>query len=450
MTSSPASAPALHCAVKLGFAGSRRLLEQAAGDSKELAHVQEFLTEQLKGLPQALHLSNAHFLCGISQIAVGADTLFARACRALNYPQWIVLPQPREEFLNAVGSSGTPDFTEQERAEARSLLESPHVIYEEVVSNAPDRASRFEDANLEIVRHSDVVVCLLRADDQRRPGGTEHLLGLAQKRGRPTLEIRVGRKDGRLEFVKTWHNLPEKYTPPQLPDELHGVQGSAGDPLPSAADYRGALKTFASAEAKGHRKLFRYAALSIIVTHLLATLLAALVLAGHGVHEHAVPLWVLGFLTLELVLLGTGFAVHQYLHHSEAAKRWALVRLIAEITRSIQAIGGLHLDLQYLFWLSLPARLQPLLHTLNILHLHSTRSSRNQDWRPLRDSYVQDRLDAPRPTGQIDYYTEALKADRRALRIATAMFVVCSVLAMLATGVKLFVSGSVGVSETTP
>ena len=63
--------------------------------------------------------------------------LFTRACKELSIPQQIVLPQPREEFLNAIGSKGTPDFSEEERTEARRLLESPHVIHEQVVSNPP-------------------------------------------------------------------------------------------------------------------------------------------------------------------------------------------------------------------------------------------------------------------------------------------------------------------------
>jgi hypothetical protein len=456
--------------VKLGFAGSRRLLEQAPGNSTELAQIQKYLVEQLEGLPKAHHLSKAHFLCGLSQIAVGADTLFTRACRELKWPQMILLPQPRADFLNAVGSNGQPDFTPDERTEAEYLLDNPqtHIIHEEVVSTAPDRASRFEDANLAIVRQSDVVVCLLRADAQRRTGGTEHLLDLARKRNRPTLEIRVGRKDGKLDFVATWHNLAGN-PPPQLPTELEGVSAPAGAPLPSAADYLGALKAFASAEAKGHRKWFRYAAFLIILTHLFATLVAAGVLAGHGAHApaqaatggeapeaatthpaaHAAPAWVLGLLALELVLLGIGFGVHQYLHHSQTAKTWALVRLVAEINRSIQAVGRLHLYLHYLFWLSLPARLQPLLHTLNILHLRSTRPLRTEPWQPVRDSYVKNRLDAE-PNGQITYYTRALEEDRGRLKIGTRMFLVCSLLAMLATGTKLIVSGLASASEAAP
>ena len=238
MTTTPAASPALQCTVTLGFAGSRQLLDQAPADGTELVQIQKFLTDQLKGLPDALRLSNAHFLCGLSQIAIGADMLFTRACRDLDIPQWIVLPQPRDEFLNAKSSSGTPDFTEQERMEAMTLLDSPHIIHEQVVSNGPDRASRFEDTNLEIVRRSDVVVCLLHADGQRKAGRTEDMLDLAKNRGRPTLEIRIGRTEGKLEIVPTWHNLTA-YIPPKLPTERQGVPAHAGDSLPSLDSHGG-------------------------------------------------------------------------------------------------------------------------------------------------------------------------------------------------------------------
>jgi hypothetical protein len=157
-------------------------------------------------------------------------------------------------------------------------------------------------------------------------------------------------------------------------------------------------------------------------------------------------------LALELLLLFVGFLVHQYLHHSHAVIRWALVRLVAEITRSLQAIDQLHLNLHYLFWLPLPARLQPLLHTLNILHLRSTRrlhSEQRKEWMWLRDRYVGDRLTA-QPNGQIAYYTDALAADQRLLRVGTATFVACSLLAMCATGIKLIFSGIGSASEAAP
>ena len=439
MTDAPASHPTLPCVVQLGFAGSRQLLPPGSQNAALDAQIQAYLAQQLDALPTALGLSPSHFLCGISQIAIGADTLFTHVCKERNLAQWIFLPQPREEYLTAVASNNKPDFTDDERRVARELLDSPHIILERVVGHAPDRHARFEDVNLEIVRASDVVICLLRADAEYKPGGTEHLLDLAKKRGRPALELRVGWKDGKPDFTAAWHNR-ETYQPPRLPEELKDLPlpSAAGAPgAPTATAFRDAVKTFASAEAEGQRTQFHYAAFGIIFTHLLATLLAAGALAIHAIHD--LPLLLALLLFAELVLLAGGFGVHQYLHHSHAVKRWALSRLIAETTRSLRAIGNLHLYLDYLFWLPFPARLQPLLRTLNVLHLRSTRPSRDADWKPLRDSYVAIRLDDEKK-GQIPYYRRELKRDQRRLSIANATFFVCSLFAILATGIKLVVT----------
>ena len=89
------------------------------------AAVEKYLVERLGHLRDDLELESNHFFVGISQLACGADTLFTRAClRAVRQPipQRIFLPQHRELFLAAVGSKGTPDFTPDENAEAKSLL----------------------------------------------------------------------------------------------------------------------------------------------------------------------------------------------------------------------------------------------------------------------------------------------------------------------------------------
>ncbi len=442
--------------VQLGFAGSRRLLPaELSADLQARLHgqIHEYLVNRLGQIPKDLGLSPAHFLCGLSSLAVGADTLFTRACQARDIPQRIFLPQPRDVFLNAVNSSGTPDFSPEERATAAALLDSPHVIHERVASRAEDRASRFEDVNLEIVRASDVVVCLLPADAGAKPGGTQHLLGLAHKRERPTLEIRVAHADGVLQFHETWHHLTDQYQPPQLPSELKGAPADWPGGLarlPSADEYAGALKAFASGVARGHRTLFHSAALVIILTHLLATVLAAAVLVSHptpaaragepaAAGHHAPPSWVLWLLAGELLLLVTGFGVHAYLRPHHAANRWALVRLVAEITRSVRSVGKVHVHLEHLFWLPLPARLQPLLRTLDVLFMRSTRPFRTEPWQPMRDDYVSNRLLHAR-NGQLAYFERERPKARRRLAIGATAFVVFSLLAMAATVAKLAVS----------
>jgi hypothetical protein len=187
-TAPPTVSPRLPLVLHVGFAGSRFLFGPARGDSVGgaalEAQLQGLLTERLRSLPGELGLSPHHLLCGVSQVAIGADTLFGRACQALGWPQRVLLPQSTEAFLQA-GDPGDPDFTPAERGAALALLGSPHVIEVRVASHADDRNQQFEDCNREIVRESDVVVCMVRAAAAGRAGGTHDLLQRALAAGKP-------------------------------------------------------------------------------------------------------------------------------------------------------------------------------------------------------------------------------------------------------------------------
>lgn len=458
--------PVLPCVVQLGFAGSRRLF-QVPSDSPESAafhqEVQKHLEQLLANLRSELTLGEHHFLCGISQIAIGADTVFTRACRTLKLPQRIFLPQHLDAYLDAVGSKGTPDFSAAERDTAKELLASPHIIQERLVSHAADRGLRFEDTNREIVRVSNVVVCLVAEHAQAKPGGSYDLVKLAKARGLPALEIRVRLQDGRPQFDRHWHDK-DRFVAPALPPALAGLPSPAtGGELPNVAEFAGAVGESVSYLARRYSTFFITAALVIIVTHIFATLFATLVLAGHTAHpeaapspvgapaaapptaqSHDVPDWVVLLLSLllslELLVLGIGFSVHLVLRFTHPSQTWALARLLAEISRSVRSLGDFHLYLEYLFRLRLPTPLVPLLRTLNVLHLHSTRQFRDAPWEPIRDAYVRIRLTDPNAEkGQIAYYREKGARARRRLGITSFIFLICSLLAIVATLVKLLV-----------
>jgi hypothetical protein len=210
-TSSESTSRILPLAVQIAFSGSRSLFDEKSHPSLDSAAfyavVQRYLTERLRILPQELGLDDRHFICGLSQLGVGADTLFSRACAALDIPQRLWLPQQREDFLAAVGSDGAPDFTDEERIAARKLFDSEHVIEERIVSTSADRQTRFQEVNLELLRASDLVVCLLNRARDGKPGGTSELMEEAEKRGRPLLEIRVDVGDeGQPQFSESWHH----------------------------------------------------------------------------------------------------------------------------------------------------------------------------------------------------------------------------------------------------
>jgi hypothetical protein len=219
---SAATAPSLPLVVNVGFAGARKLYDAKAHPSIDPAgfeaEVQEKFQQIMDDEVDKLNLGSQLFLCGISSLAVGGDTVFTKACQARGMVARVFLPQPREEFLNATGANGA-DFTAAEQAVARNLLVSSHVIQERVVSDASDRHERFQDVNLEIVRESDLLVCLVRADQGPNAGGTGEMLELALRRGRPVLEIRIAVKNGAPDLTAVWHSRDD-FKRPTLPHDI--------------------------------------------------------------------------------------------------------------------------------------------------------------------------------------------------------------------------------------
>ena len=436
-SSSPTRSTGLPLVVQVGFAGARELFDPPAHPGVDPAvfetAVQEQLISLLRRLPQELNLGPQFFLCGISQIAIGGDTVFTRACEGAGMMQRIFLPQPREEYLNAVGSAG-PDFTAGQKATARQLLASPHIIQERVVSDAADRHDRFHDANLEIVRVSDVLVCLVGAEGSSRRGGTGEVIKLASKRGHPVLEIQVDVASGAPVLTPGWHGR-EDFKRPALPGAIAGATSPKNAPNtlpPSVADYVRGLKNLASRRANWERKLFKTAAFIIIGAHVFATVIAVLALTQHDTA-------VASLLFIELLLLATGFGVHQYVHRTHRLEHWALARLAAEVARSVAAIGRFHVYLSHLFTLPFPSALRPLLRTISVLHLYSTARATRGPWEPQRDTYVKERLVSREANAQIPYNKRTKESALKRLKIARRAFFWASVLAFSATLIKLLV-----------
>jgi len=425
--------------VQLGFAGSRRLLDSAAhpevNETEFLAEVQAKLTDRLRLLHAELKLSPHHFFCGLSQLAIGGDTLFTRACQSLNIPQRILLTQPPDEYFAAIDSNGVKDFSEEQGRTARALLNSSHVIHERVVTDAPDRRSRFEDANLVITRLSDVLVCLRRADAADKPGGTVAFLELARRRGHPVLDLQVQVEQGVPQFTEAWHHKAS-FIPPHLPEEIESSVanelGSVHGSLPDVVQYCGPLREFTSGQSKRRRIFFKKAALVIVGAHVAATICAVVALSVHG--AGFIP-WLLAG---EVGLLASGLGVHHHLHHSRAAQVWALSRLVSEISRSVRAAGAVHVYLDYLFALPLPQAIRPLLRTLNVLHLRTTRPLRCERWEPKRDDYVRNRFTDAK-NGQLMFYRRELREAKKWLGLARKTFHTCALCALAATIAKLLI-----------
>jgi len=426
--------------LQIGFAGARTLVDTKAHPTADpaafSAAAETALLELLQSLPGELGLGGAPvFFCGISQIAIGGDMAFARALHQHGSLHRVFLPQPLDGYLAASGSRG-PDFTDAQQAQARALLEQPGTIQTRVVSDAAGRHERFRETNLEIARVSDVVICLERARQDGRAGGTLELADLARRRKRPviTLEIGVG-QDGQPAITRPKEAAEDvalrSLPPPRLPDGLSsaGIKPLRFPPLPAGSDYVKALKDANSDQANRLRSLFKWAALIIVIGHVLATMLAVVAL---NVHDGVAVI-----LATELLLLGLGLSVHHQLHRSRSLGRWAACRLAAEVGRSLQALGQLPVYLQHFFTLPLPVEFLPLLRTLSVMHLRDTARAGTADWVSARNEYVRNRLVDPTKHAQIPYHDDSrAKAGRWRAR-ANATFYVASIGALLAATLKL-------------
>lgn len=445
MNAPSSMSPGLALAVQVAFVGKRVLLDPAPPSPEEAAAfhqaLESALTERLRRLPDDLALTDRHQICGISSLAIGGDALFTRTCHTLGWWQRIFLPQSREDFLQARGSSG-PDFSPEEAEAARHLLASPHIIEERVASTSSDRHERFEDVNLEMLQACDLIVCLLPADTTSgKRGGTLEVIQLARRWHRPLLELRV-HWDGANppQLADTWHwnhstNSPDRppsgFTTPSLPPPLDQIVCDQCD-LSDAVAYRNTLKTFSSRTSAHRQNRFKLAALIIVGAHVLAT---ALALTAMKTHQAAALHWLLG---VEFSLLAIGLVYHFALHHSKAAQEWATARLAAEVARSVIPLAGVPRPLWHLADLPMPDDLRPLLRTLDVLHLAGLRSRKPEDWKSRRQHYVDERL-KKKTYGQLDYYQTKHQAAKDRLALARATFYFGSAGALVATAAKLLI-----------
>lgn len=462
MTQSAASTSAtrsLPCVVHLGFAGSRHLFPQATPDERAAldAQVERYLTNLLgraeteptgagetPSLATSLGLGPSHFFCAVSQVAIGADTLLTRVCRRLNVLQRVFLPQHLDAYLSATGSDGAADFSPTARDEAVELLTSAHVIQQRVVSESSERQVRFEDTNCEIARVSDVIVCLLREDAGDKRGGTNDLARVAKTRKIPVLEIRVSQQHGRVVFRDEWHGR-ENFRVPVLPPSLAEIAApAAASGLPTVREFTAAVKDHVSRRARRYSTWFGRFALIVILTHIVATILAAGVLAWHPngggdelAHRATENLLVI-LIIVESVMLCVGLTAHLIMHWGGPSSLWADSRLLAEINRSITSLGQLDLYPEYLFWLHLPRKMRPLLRTLNALHLQSVRAAGPVPLTEVRDYYLFHRLTNPDPQGgQIAYYATHARTAELWVKFLSWAFVACSMAAIAATLVEI-------------
>ena len=457
MSASPSHStnPAFPLAVTVGFSGPRAWFTKSDPPNADAAAFQDaavkWLVERLRNLPEELGLSDHHFLTGISQIAVGGDFAFTEACKQLGIPQRISLPQPSDVFLAASGSDG-PDFSDAEKDQALALLASPNIIQERVASGASVRDVRFEETNIELIRRSDLLIAMVKAE-----GGkwTRDLIHRAARWGTPVLVVQVALRDGTPHFEAAWENLTapvrQSFKAPALPGVLTDVPFADTPPaahtVPEKKHYFPRIKTHCSTEATHLNHFFQQSAWIIISSHFYASVCAvlSLVLLKEWFPKHAFYPTLAVILLIEIGFLWKGYGRHKALHHKDAGARWAMNRLLSEVARSAIAFGQYHFGFAHLWMLNFPKECLPLLRTMEILQLRETRLQTCTDWTDCRKAYLETRLTGKNPdpvarknekNAQINYYhAQATEAEKH-YHLAHTIFTIASLSAIAATVIK--------------
>ena len=375
-----------------GFTGHRQLADPAG--------VERVLREVLTGL----RAEDSVEWLALSSIAVGSDTLFARAALKAGLGWEAMLPLPPAEFRR--------DFDESEWREVEALLgEAEHVG---VVSERPQRDDSYLDCGMETVNHCDVLVAVWDGEPARGRGGTAEIIAYARDMGRPLIIIDAKTLDVRREnFARL--QIGDRYLAffNQLPPAPPAPEGPTVDRAP-VLEFQRKVDYAATRQAPHLRRLYTIT----VVLFVLATVQAAASLV-FGLEVPALP-W--SKLACLVSAMGAALIVlNRRLQHD-----WMRCRLAAEITRSALATWGLPRALR-LFddfnW----GGVEPLRRSLDVLQRRATRA-RPAGFAEFKHRYLTERI-----AGQLAYFAQQERWATPLLWWLRAGFFVSSTLAICFT-----------------
>lgn len=375
----------------VGLSGHRRLSQPDA------------VSEALIALLNSLRAEINGTLGCVSSVAIGADTLFARAALSLSLPWRALLPAPAAEFRT--------DFDEKDWQVAEQLLARAVEVDIRVTPSTKNEA--YLECGMDTVDQSDVLIAVWDEQPARGTGGTAEIVAYARSLKKPliilnpeTLVIRREKLDDHpfvdreMEYL---NNLPDD-SPAALPHS---------SPAPeSLRRFFGKVDRMAARIAPNFR---RWVASSIVM-NTCATILVASTIA-----------FALYFPVLDAsIFLMTAGAVGAvvYLKFRKVHEKWVHCRVAAEICRS--AIGTWELPR-----LVLPdiagnsdafSRLRA---SIRMMHLSSCPAV-EPNIAHLRQSYIGSRID-----DQARYHHERSVHLNRMRRRLIALFWISSILAVV-------------------
>ena len=338
----------------IGLTGHRFLGDPAA------------VSEALIGLIHSLRREISGTLGAVSSIAIGADTLFARAVLSLSIPWRALLPAPVSEFRG--------DFEDEDWQAARKLL--ARAVEVDIRASPSVKDEAYLECGMDTVDQSDVLIAIW---DEKPARGTGEIVTYARSLGKPLIilnpETLAMRREGfdqrafvdrEMEFLNSLPDDPRVAVPPsKAPEDL--------------------TRLFAKVDRKAAHIAphFRRWLASSIVMNTCATILVASTIA------FTLPMPLLDA-TIFLMTAGAIGAV-VYLKFRKIHEKWIHCRVAAEICRSAIATW----DLPRLALPDIPGHTEAfarLKMSIRMLHLRS-RPAIEPPLDQRRENYIIGRID---------------------------------------------------------
>ena len=377
----------------IGFTGHRKVAEPDKIASVIAAELQNLRSHVVGSL------------IGISSVASGADTLFAKEVLKAGCQWFAMLPFPREEFEK--------DFGADEWKEALECLE--RATLEEVWALQADRPNAYADVGIDMVERSDILMAVWDGAASRGAGGTAEIVEYARENRKPLVWIHAS------TGIVSYEHWPEGHFEDRAFDALHRLP--CGKSIPTDGPPLDRLFLRLDDAARTTIPSMRFQEIRVVVYNSIATTIA---LAALALHWMAFDLVTLNF---QFVL--AGFVAACFLHFRKAGGKYVEARLIAEICRSLIATRGFPERLNSPYRFSVP-RLKHTLRCIMIMrdieksqgHLQPSHA----DLMKFRDEYLRLRIQ-----DQLGYYRKhrTRSAPRVVLYARMAFF--ASMLAVAAT-----------------
>jgi hypothetical protein len=352
----------------VGFSGHRQLAD-LAGPARAIMVAVSELRREAPG-----------DWIGLSSVAAGSDQLFVQQVLDQGLSWHAILPLPRTQFQQ--------DFTPEDWAVAQGFLaRADHV---RVIGESASREDGYLDCGMETVNDADVLIALWDGQPARGKGGTAEVVDYASALGKPVLII-----DAKTFAVRKL-NWQELQTQEDSLAELNRLPDVAGEANDATDDESGGPRNIhrfmqkCDAAATRAAPQFRRLIASTVILHVLATVMAAAVLA----YELRSAVWPWLKLLCLIGALGVAIVLRRRGHSNSS---WVRCRLAAEFCRSAIATWGLPRAAPLFQDLNLPV-VHGLTRSLHILHSRSAVSAPMSIVK-FKQNYISQRID-----DQIAYY----------------------------------------------